>query len=158
MRYLKSTINHGLNYERFLAVLEGYRDVDWNTLSEDSKATSGYIFKITGVIVSWKSKKQTILAQSTMELEMIALATASEEARWHRDLLSDTSLWEKPRPAVLIHCDCTATIAKIENQYYNGKRHQIRRKHSIIRGFLSNGAVRMDHVRSEHNIVDPLAK
>ncbi|CAJ2637004.1 unnamed protein product [Trifolium pratense] len=86
MRYLKRTMNLGLHYQRFPAVLEGYSDADWNTLSDDSKATSGFIFSIAGGAVSWKSKKQTILAQSTMESEMIALATASEEASWLRCL------------------------------------------------------------------------
>ena len=95
MRYLKRTINLGLHYKRFSAVLEGYNDADWNTLSDDSKATNSYIFSIAGGAVSWKSKKQTILAQSTME---------------------------RPIPAMLIHCDSTAAIAKIENLYYNGKK------------------------------------
>ena len=158
MRYLKRTMNLGLHYGKFPAVLEGYNDADWNTLSDDSKATSGYIFSIAGGAISWKSKKQTILAQSTMESEMIALATASEEADWLRSLLSDTPLWEKPVPAVLIHCDSTAAIAKVQNRYYNGKRRQIRRKHSTVRDFLSTGAVRVDHVRSEENLADPLTK
>jgi hypothetical protein len=48
MRYLKKTMNLGLHYKRFPAVLEGYSDADWNTLSDDSKATSGYIFNIAG--------------------------------------------------------------------------------------------------------------
>ncbi|XP_040867755.1 secreted RxLR effector protein 161-like [Glycine max] len=122
MRYLTRTINLGLHYKRFLVVLEGYSDADWNTLSDDSKATSGYIFSIAGGTVSWKSKKQTILAQSTMESEMIALATASEEASWLRSLHAKISLWERPIPAVLIHCDSTAAIAKIENHYYNDKK------------------------------------
>ena len=82
-------MNLGLHYEKFPAVLEGYSDVDWNTLSDDSKATNGYIFSIAGGAVSWKSKKQTILAQSTMESEMIALATASEEAEYLRNLLAE---------------------------------------------------------------------
>ena len=47
---------------------------------------------------------------------MIALATASEEASWLRSLHAKISLWERPIPAVLIHCDSTATIAKIENR------------------------------------------
>ncbi|CAJ2630366.1 unnamed protein product, partial [Trifolium pratense] len=47
-------------YSLFPAVLEGYSDADWNTLSDDSKATSGFIFNIAGGAVSWKSKKQTI--------------------------------------------------------------------------------------------------
>ncbi|CAL0331319.1 unnamed protein product [Lupinus luteus] len=51
-RYLKKTMNLGLHYRRFPAVLEGYNDADWNTLSDDSKATSGYIFSIAGGAVS----------------------------------------------------------------------------------------------------------
>ncbi|KAF1894736.1 hypothetical protein Lal_00021029 [Lupinus albus] len=35
---------------------------------------------MAGATVSWKSKKQTIFVQSIMEVEMIALATTSEEA------------------------------------------------------------------------------
>ena len=54
MRYLKRTMNLGLHFQKFPAVLEGFRDADWNTLSDDSKATSGYIFSIAGGAVSWK--------------------------------------------------------------------------------------------------------
>ena len=57
-----------------------------------------------------------------MESKIIALATASEEAGWLRDLLYDIPLWEKPLPALLIYYDNTTAIAKVENQYYNGKR------------------------------------
>ena len=158
MRYLKRTINLGLHYKRFPAILEGYSDADSNTLSDDSKATNDYIFSIASGAVSWKSKKQTILAQSTMESEMIALATASEEASWLRSLLAEIPLWERPIPAVLIHCDSTVAIAKIENRYYNGKKRQIRRKHNTVRELLSIGAVRVDHVRTDDNLADPLTK
>jgi hypothetical protein len=93
-----------------------------------------------------------------MESEMIALATASEEASWLRCLLSEIPLWEKPMPAVLIHCDSTAAIAKIENRFYNGKKRQIRRKHSTVREMITKGAVRVDHVRTDDNLADPLTK
>jgi len=122
MRYLKVTVTLGLHYKTYLVVLEGYSDANWNTLSDDSKVTSGYIFSIAEGDVSWKYKKQTILAQSTMESEMIALATAGEEESWLRSLLAEIPLWEKPLPTVLIHCDSTVAIAKIKNRYYNGKR------------------------------------
>jgi len=89
---------------------------------------------------------------------MIALATASEEASWLRSLLAEIPLWEKPLPVVLIHCDSTAAIAKIKNHYYNGKRRHIRRKHSTIRECISNGAVRVDFVHTNENLVDPLTK
>ena len=90
IRYLKRTMNLGLHHQKFPLVLEGYNDVDWNTISDDSKAISGYIFSIAGGAVSLKYKKQTILAQSTMGVEVITLASDNEEEGWLRNLLSDT--------------------------------------------------------------------
>lgn len=61
-------------------------------------------------------------------------------------------------PVVLINCDSTATIAKIESHYYNGKRCQIRRKHNTIRDYISKGVVRVDRVCTDENLADPLTK
>ena len=57
MRYLKRTIHVGLFYKNYPAVLEGYCDADWNTLSGDSMSTTGYVFTLGGGAISWKSKK-----------------------------------------------------------------------------------------------------
>ena len=89
---------------------------------------------------------------------MIALAAASEEASWLRSLLSEIPTWERPIPAILINCDNTAAIAKVQNRYYNGKRRQIRRKHNTIRELLPTGAVIVDYVRPDDNLVDPFSK
>ena len=148
----------GLYYHRFSVVLEGYSDAYWNILSNDSKVTSGYIFNIVGGVGSWKSKKQTILVQFTVESEMIALAISNGEESWLKCLLTEIYLLEKPMPAVLIHCDSIAAIANIENRYYNGKRRQIRRNHNTIWYCISKGVVRVDHVCTDVNLADPLTK
>ncbi|CAI8607531.1 unnamed protein product [Vicia faba] len=93
-----------------------------------------------------------------VESKMITLATASEEASWLRCLLAEISLWEKHMSDVLVHCDSTTTIVKIENHFYNGKRHQIRRKHNIVRDCIFKGAVKVDHVCTDENIADSLTK
>lgn len=93
-----------------------------------------------------------------MESELFALATSSEEASWLRNLLSDIPIWERPIPAILIHYDSTAAIDLIKASYYNGKKRQIRRKYNTIRGFLTTGAVRVDYIRSDENLDDPLKK
>ncbi|KAF7841408.1 Retrovirus-related Pol polyprotein from transposon TNT 1-94 [Senna tora] len=67
---------------KYPVVLEGYSDADWNTLSGDSLSTSGYIFTLGGCAICWKSKKQQIIAKSTMEDELIALALASDQGSW----------------------------------------------------------------------------
>ena len=93
-----------------------------------------------------------------MEVELIALASASEEAGWLRDLLSEISMQEKPISPILIHCDSTATIGRVRNKYYNGKSRSIRRKHSIVRSYINNGTINVDYISTNDNIADPLTK
>ena len=48
LRYLRYTLNYGLHYLRYLAVLEGYSDANWISDTKDSKSTNGYVFTIGG--------------------------------------------------------------------------------------------------------------
>ena len=66
MKYLKGTINYSLLYKNYPAVLEGFSDADWNSQSGDSLSTTGYIFILGGIDVCWRSKKQHIIAKSTI--------------------------------------------------------------------------------------------
>ena len=79
-----------------------------------------------------------------MEAELITLVSASEETNWFRDLLYEISLWEKPIPPILIHCDSTAAIGRVKNRYYNGKSKPKRRKHIIVRSYLSSDIITVD--------------
>jgi hypothetical protein len=108
--------------------------------------------------ICWKSKKQTIIANLTMEAELIALASASEKTNWLRELLYEIPLWEKPILPILIHCDSTAAIGRVRNRYYNGKSKPIRRKHSTVRSYLSSGIVNVDYIKSCDNLADPFTK
>ena len=157
-KYLSGTKTYGLFYKKYFTVLEGFSDADWNTLSSDSLSTTGFIFTFGSGAICWKSKKQTIIVNSTMEVELIALASASEEANWLRDLLYEIPLWEKPIPPILIHCDSTAAIGRVRNRYYNRKSRPIRRKHSTVRSYLSSGIVNVDYIKSCDNLADPFTK
>jgi hypothetical protein len=87
MRYLKYTLNYGVHYTRYPAVLEGYSDANWIFDTNDTKSTSRYVFTLGGAAVSWKSSKQTCITRSKMESEFIALDKAREEAEWLRHFL-----------------------------------------------------------------------
>ncbi|KAL2460097.1 Beta-galactosidase 3 [Abeliophyllum distichum] len=52
LRYLRHTVEYGLHYSRYPAVLEGYTDANWISDTKDSKSTSGYVFTIGGGAVS----------------------------------------------------------------------------------------------------------
>ena len=158
MKYLFGIKSHGLFSKKYPSILEGFNDTDWNTLSGNPLSTIGYIFTLSGGAICWKSKKQTIIANPTMEAELIALASTSEEVNWLRDFFHEIPLWEKPIPPILIHCDSIDTIGRVRNRFYNSKSRLIRRKHSIVRSYLSNGIINIEYVKSCDNLVDPLTK
>ncbi|KAK6122523.1 hypothetical protein DH2020_043728 [Rehmannia glutinosa] len=158
LRYLKYTMNYGILYTRYPAVLEGYCDANWISDTKYSKSTSGFIFTIGGGAVSWKSSKQTCIARSTMESEFIALDKAGEEAEWLRNFLEDIPCWNKPMPAVMIHCDSQSAIGRAQSSMYNGKSRHIRRRHNTIRQLISNGVISVDYVKSKENLAICLRK
>ena len=89
MRYLKGTTNLGLVYTPQNNNCVGFSDSDWGGDLDDRKSTSGYVFQIGGGAVSWRSKKQTSVALSTAEAEYVALASATQEALWMRQLSAE---------------------------------------------------------------------
>jgi hypothetical protein len=121
MHYLVGTMEYGIHYSNFPAVLEGYSDANWILDLDELYATSGYIFTLGGAAVSWRSCKQTILTRSTMEAELTALDTATVEADWLRELLMDLSIVEKPLLAIMMNCDNQTVIAKVDSSKDNMK-------------------------------------
>jgi hypothetical protein len=56
-----------------------------------------------------------------MEAELTALDTASAEAEWLRELLSDLLVVEKPIPTILMNCDNQTLITKVNSAKDNAK-------------------------------------
>ncbi|KAF5775122.1 putative RNA-directed DNA polymerase [Helianthus annuus] len=156
--YLKRTSNLELTYTSSSRILEGYSDASWIDRTNDSKSTSGWIFTLAGGAVSWASKKQTCIAHSTMEAELIALAAAGKEAEWIRDLLTDIRLWDVPMPCIPMYCDSEATLSKVYNAVYNGGSRHIGLRHNYVRQLLESGTIKVVYVKTSKNLADPFTK
>ncbi|XP_057984616.1 uncharacterized mitochondrial protein AtMg00810-like [Hevea brasiliensis] len=69
LMYLKGTTGKGLFFKKNeRRDVEGFADSDWAG-STDTKSTTGYCTKIWGNVVTWRSKKQTVVARSSAEAE-----------------------------------------------------------------------------------------
>jgi hypothetical protein len=67
MRYLKGTLDCGLSYDGdHDFTLSGYTDSDWVGSVSDRKSTSGCCFSLGSAIISWQSRKQSSITQSTL--------------------------------------------------------------------------------------------
>jgi len=158
LKYLKKTINYGLCYSGYPSVLEGFSNASWIVKDQDHASTSGWIFTLAGGAISWASKKQTLIASSTMESEFIALASTSKEGEWLCEILHEIPLWPKPIAPISIHCDNQATLTRAYNHVYNGKSRHIGLRHSCVRELITNGVITIDYVKSSQNLADPFTK
>lgn len=73
LRYLKGTIDVGINYNKSEGPVKGFVDADWGGCVIDRRSYSGYIYKLGGGPISWDSRKQKTIALSTTEAEYMAL-------------------------------------------------------------------------------------
>ena len=97
----------------------GYSDSDRAGDLDDRRSVSGYMFKLCGAPISWRSKKQTSVALSTVEAEYVALSCATQEVVWLRQLMSKLRL-EQSKPT-LIYEDNQSTISLAQNVQFHGK-------------------------------------
>jgi hypothetical protein len=88
MRYIKHASDYGLEFGGSGIVdFKCFCDSDWGGDTATCKSTSGYIFCLAGGAISWSSKKQAVVALSSMESEYVGLSLAAKEAVWLRRLV-----------------------------------------------------------------------
>ncbi|XP_038890649.1 uncharacterized mitochondrial protein AtMg00810-like [Benincasa hispida] len=75
LRYLKSSPRKGLVFRKHdKRSIEAYTDSDWASSVTDRKSTSGYCTFVWGNLVTWRSKKQGVVARSSVEAEYKAIS------------------------------------------------------------------------------------
>ena len=104
LQYLKGTIFDGLYFSSHSSLtLQGYSDADWAGDPTDRRSTTGYCFCLGDSLISWRSKKQTVVTRSSTEAEYRALAATTTELIWLRWLLQDLGV--DCSTATKLHCD-----------------------------------------------------
>uniref|UniRef100_A0A2N9FB60 Integrase catalytic domain-containing protein n=1 Tax=Fagus sylvatica TaxID=28930 RepID=A0A2N9FB60_FAGSY len=114
LRYLKGTLFHGLHFSaQSPLTLRAYSDADWAGDPTDRRSTTGYCFLLGSSLISWRSKKQSVVARSSTEAEYRALADTTSELLWLRWLLQDLGV--STSSATPIYCDNRSAIQIARN-------------------------------------------
>ena len=148
LRYLKGTPRKGLWFAKSGHLeVDGYSDSDWAGCQDDRRSTSGYCVFVGGNLVSWRSKKQSVVSRSTAEVEYRALSQGLSEMLWVKHLLGELKLLRKGPLRVWCNNQSAISIANNPVQYDRTKYVKIDR--FFIKEKLDAGIISLTHVSSE---------
>lgn len=88
LQYLKGIPRRGIFFKRNgNTTLETYNDADYAGSVVDRRSTTGYYTFLGGNLVTWRSKKQNVIARSSAEAEFQVMAQGICELLWLKIIL-----------------------------------------------------------------------
>lgn len=157
LRYLAGSVNQGiLLANESCARLSAYCDSDWGGCPNTRRSTSGYCILLGSSPISWKSKRQSVVARSTAEAEYRALAYTTCEVIWLKQLLRDLGMNLKD-PTVL-HCDNQAALAIVANPVLHERTKHIEMDQHFVREKAQDGSINPIYIPSSKQLADVFTK
>ena len=111
LKYLQRTRDYMLVYqcEDFIPI--GYTNLDFQSDLDFRKSTSGCVFTLGGGAISWRSVKQSCIADSIMEAEYVAACEATKEVVWLKKFLYDLGVVRIKQIPITLFCDNSGAVA-----------------------------------------------
>ena len=159
LRYVKGTIDHGLVYHKIQNIdILGYTDASWAS-TVDRKSMSGYCYQLAvdSSVVSWKCKKQPIVALSSCESEYIAMAYAMQEGSFLQQLMRDMLVFDNLH-SVTLYVDNMGSIELGRNPVFHQRSKHIDTRFHYARDRVLSGLFVLKYVPSKENVADIFTK
>lgn len=156
--YVQNTKHYKINLSNLKNLkIRGYSDANYATNRDDRVSLGGLIIYIDNVPITWRTCKQKSVSLSTMEAEFIALAEASKEMVWVKNIINDQRLDLHLQECELF-CDNKAAIDFSRSPVQNNRSKHIDVKFFFVRQLINDGVFTLRFVPSKHNKADILTK
>ncbi|SGZ29881.1 BQ5605_C053g12604 [Microbotryum silenes-dioicae] len=156
-RYVAGTLSHGLRFAHGASPpLVGYSDCNWGACLSSSKSTMGYNFIYAGAAVSWSSRLQSRVADSTCDAEYLGLSHAGKEAIFLRQLFGELGL--SSSEPVLIYGDNQGANALTKNPVFHARTRHIRLREHFVRDMVSLGDIVIQYITTSEMTADIFTK
>ena len=157
LRYLKMTPGKGLYFSKNPnRKIEVFIDADWAGSTVDRRSTTGYCTFVWGNLVTWRSKKQSVVARSSAEAEFRAMAHGICEGMWLRRLLNELGI--TTTEPVNMYCDNQAAIRIARNPVHHDRTKHVEIDRHFIKEKLDEKIVDLLYTPTRHQIADVLTK
>ncbi|GKB63783.1 putative ribonuclease H-like domain-containing protein [Tanacetum coccineum] len=154
-RYLKGQPKLGLWYPRDSSFdLGTFLDSVYAGASLDRKSTIGGCQFLSKRLISWQCKKQTIVANSTIEAEYVAIANFCGQVLWIQNQMLDYGNFMNTK----IYIDNESTICIVKNPAFYSKTKHIEIRHHFIRDSYEKRLIQVIKIHTDHNVADLLIK
>lgn len=135
--------------------LTGFSDADWGSEPDVRKSTSGSCIYLGPNLVSWWSKKQTLVARSSTEAEYRSLANTAAEVLWIQSLLAELKV---PFQTPTLYCDNLSTVALSHNPVLHNKTKHMELDIFFLREKVLSKSIIVQHLPAQDQIADLLTK
>jgi Reverse transcriptase (RNA-dependent DNA polymerase) len=158
LKYLKNAPGRGILMRNNGNVdITGYCDADWAGNPIDRRSTNGYCTFMGGNLVTWKSKKQAVVARSSAEAEYRAMADATSEIVWLRLLLQDLGYNMNGKPTKLFSDNQAAIHIALNPVFHERTKHIEVTCHFVCEKVLDK-TIETPFVRSKDQLADIITK
>ncbi|RVW28261.1 Retrovirus-related Pol polyprotein from transposon RE1 [Vitis vinifera] len=120
------------------------------------RSTSGYCVIIGGKLISWKSKKQDVVVRSSAEAEYRAIALATCELIWLRQLFQELRFGKDEQ--IKLVCDNQTALHIASNPVFHERTKHIEVDYHFIREKIASGCVATSFVNSNDQLADIFTK
>ncbi|KAJ4771955.1 Copia protein [Rhynchospora pubera] len=157
LRYLKSSPGRGIlmKKQNNANLVVGYSDADWAG-SFDRKSTTGYCTFVWDNLVTWRSKKQNVVARSSAEAEYRAMASTASELIWLKQLLRDMGV--NCSEPMKMYCDNQAARHIASNPVFHERTKHIEVDCHFIREKVQAKEIETPYVGSKDQLADVFTK
>ena len=156
LRYLKGTAGLGITYRTTGKLdLVIYTDSDQGS-RVDCRSTSGYCTFLGGNLVTWRTKKQSVVSKSSTEAEFRAMSKGIDEVIWIKNILSELKL--NYIKLIVIRCDNKSAISIAHDPVYHDRMKHVNIDRFYIQDHLEQGIIKTEYVSSEDQCADLFTK
>ncbi|GJX57475.1 hypothetical protein Tco_0287372 [Tanacetum coccineum] len=134
---------------------KAYTDSDYAGASLDRKSIIGGCQFLGCRLISWQSKKQTVVANSTTEAKYVAASSCCGQVLWIQKQLLD---YGYNFIHTMINIDNKSTICIVKNTVFHSKTKHIEIRHHFIRDSNEKKLIQMIKIHTDQNLAILLTK